>query len=52
MIKRATSIFMLIFVFYVLPVQAQVGINYDLNVDDPTAFLFTMNSYINSDEGS
>jgi len=52
MIKRATRMFMLIFVFYVLPVQAQVGINYDLNVEDPTAFLFTMNSYINSDEGS
>jgi len=52
MIKRATRMFMLILVFYVLPVQAQVGINYDLNVEDPTAFLFTMNSYINSDEGS
>ena len=44
-------------IFFALTCQAttlnaQVGFNYDVNVSDAPAFLFAMNSYMNSSEGS
>ena len=44
-------------IFFALTCQAttlnaQVGCNYDVNVSDAPAFLFAMNSYMNSSEGS
>ena len=38
--------------FFTTTLNAQVGLNYDFNVQDPAAFLYTMNSYMATEEAS
>ena len=37
---------------YSMKLNAQVGLNYDFNVQDPAAFVYTMNSYMATEEAS
>ena len=38
--------------FFTTTLNAQVGLNYDFNVQDPAAFLYTMNTYMATEEAS
>ena len=52
MLKRVILTIFFALTCQAMTLNAQVGFNYDVNVSDAPAFLFAMNSYMNSSEGS
>ena len=52
MLKRVILTIFFVLAFQATTLNAQVGFNYDVNVTDARAFLFAMNSYMSSSEGS